>query len=181
MGKEMNRKTTLALATLLAIALAAYGIMTTRSTANLSDAERLARIDAMFADYRKDFPKAPEITAPEALALAATGDALFVDVRSPAEQTISIIPGSIDQEAYQRDPAQAGERKVIAVCTIGYRSGKFAEEQGGKGHPVLNLSGGILAWTHAGGGLVKAGQPVRRLHVFGSQWNLAPRDIESVW
>ena len=50
-----------------------------------------------------------------------------------------------------------------------------------QGITVLNLRGGILAWTHAGGSLRDRDGETRRLHVYGRKWDLAPRGYETTW
>jgi sodium/bile acid cotransporter 7 len=52
---------------------------------------------------------------------------------------------------------------------------------GRRGVDVLNLEGSVLAWTHAGGPLVRDGVSTKRLHVYGRRWNLAADGYETVW
>ena len=79
------------------------------------------------------------------------------------------------------DAARYAEVTAVAYCTIGHRSSEYAERQAVAGRRVLNLTGSILAWTHAGGPLVAESGPTTRLHVYGSDWNLAPERYETVW
>lgn len=145
------------------------------------DAGRLARIEAMYAGYAKEFPGLPDLGAARALALFKRDGAVFVDVREPAERAVSVIPGALTLEEFLADPARAAGRPVIVYCTIGYRSGVAAERLRARGVPAVNLAGGILAWLHAGGPLVADGKPTDRVHVYGAQWDLAPSACRGVY
>ncbi|WP_300162610.1 rhodanese-like domain-containing protein [Solidesulfovibrio sp.] len=146
------------------------------------DAGRKARVEALYAGYRKDFPTAPEITADAAVALWKKGELLPIDVREPAERAVSTLPGAVTEKEYLADPARFAGKTAVAYCTIGYRSGKWAEAKAKAGLPVANLAGGLLAWLHAGGGLVDAkGDPTKTVHVYGRAWDLAPRGFTAVW
>lgn len=149
------------------------------------DAGRKARIEELYSMSKKEIGGAPEIL-PEDLQrrLAENRSAvLLVDVRTPKEQAVSIIRGAIPVEAFLAlTPEQRGSKFIVAYCTIGYRSGKFVQEQAAKGVIALNLRAGLLAWTHAHGELVTPeGQPTKRLDVWGKTWNLAPLEYEGVW
>ena len=73
------------------------------------------------------------------------------------------------------------ELTVVAYCTIGHRSSEYAQQLTQRGRRVLNLRGSILAWAHAGGPLVLNSEATRTLHVYGSNWDLAPNRFETVW
>lgn len=147
-----------------------------------SDADKRARIDALYSDYKDEFPDVPE-TNPEALqaALKAAAPPVVVDVRTEEEQRISMIPGAISQHEFEVDPARFEGREVVTYCTIGYRSGVYAQKLREKGWKASNLRGSILAWTHAGLDLVRTGAPTRRVHVYGATWDLAAEGYEAVW
>ncbi|MEO1465267.1 MAG: rhodanese-like domain-containing protein, partial [Cyanobacteria bacterium J06633_1] len=71
--------------------------------------------------------------------------------------------------------------QAIAYCTIGYRSGLYAQKLAQQGIEVLNLEGSLLAWSHVGGELVNATGRTNKVHVFGRQWRLTSEDYEPVW
>lgn len=89
---------------------------------------------------------------------------VLVDVRSKAEQEVSMIAGSISLETFETEIApslarseeeEEGENKdddptVVTYCTIGYRSGMEARrlKQKYKLRDIRNLDG-IVAYTHA--------------------------------
>jgi rhodanese-related sulfurtransferase len=147
----------------------------------LAEADRAARVEELYAGYRDSFPEAAEVTVEELLTLQAAGDPVLVDVRTDSERAISMIPGAISREEFERRREELGERTVVTYCTIGYRSGLYAEELKQEGWDAYNLEGSILAWTHAGQGLEQDGQQTRRLHVYGRKWDLAADDYETVW
>ena len=39
------------------------------------------------------------------------------------------------------------EKRLVVYCTIGYRSGKYAQELAKQGIKAENLEGGVLAWS----------------------------------
>ncbi len=128
----------------------------------------------MYADYRKDFAGVQEIDASAAIELVGDPKVVFVDVRDPKEQAVSMIPGAVTSEVFLADPDRYRGQKIIGYCTISYRSGKLAAKMGRKGITIVNLKGGLLAWVHAGGTIVRGYKPVKQLHVYGRKWDLAP-------
>lgn len=151
------------------------------SAASLSDAQKHQQVAAMYADYRKDFSGIEEIGAEEAVDLLRDLDVVFVDVRKPEEQAVSMIPGAVTSEVFLADTERFRGQRIIAYCTISYRSGKLAAKLNRKGIAMVNLKGGLLGWVHAGGPLVRGNLPVSVLHVYGQKWDLAPAGIETVY
>lgn len=151
------------------------------------DAELWRQVDAMYDSYRvRNFPDVAEISPQDAMALAGRdpGKVVFIDVRPDEERRVSTIPGSVRADVFLANVEQYRGMLGVAFCTISYRSGELLEELGGEldGVRLANLQGGLLGWVHAGGALVDdRGEPVKRLHVFGSRWDLAPQGYETVW
>ena len=148
---------------------------------SLSDAEKSQQVMAMYADYRENFPGIAEIEAAAAVALVGNPDVVFVDVREPGEQAVSKIPGAVPSEIFLEGLEHFRGQRIIGYCTISYRSGKLAAKLGRKGITMTNLEGGLLAWVHAGGPLVRGNRPVQEMHVYGRKWDLAPQVIETVY
>ncbi len=85
--------------------------------------------------------------------LAALGPAArVVDVREPVEWAqghiphaslvpLATVPGSV--EAFDGEP-------TYIVCRSGARSGQACDFLRGQGRNVVNVSGGMIAWTAAG-------------------------------
>ncbi len=93
-----------------------------------------------------------ELTAEELKVRIDRGDdILIVDVRNPNEWDIGRLPGSILlplPEIAQRFRELPRDRELVIHCKSGMRSAKavaFLREQGYT--KVLNLQGGILAWS----------------------------------
>ncbi|MCX7622888.1 MAG: rhodanese-like domain-containing protein [Thermomicrobium sp.] len=95
----------------------------------------------------------PEVTPTEAQARQRTG-ALVIDVREPHEWKTGHIPGArlipLDElplRVAELDP----EREIVLVCRSGNRSAQatlYLQRAGFR--RVVNLAGGMIAWTRAG-------------------------------
>ncbi|NJL53062.1 MAG: rhodanese-like domain-containing protein, partial [Hydrococcus sp. SU_1_0] len=116
-----------------------------------SDSWKQGQIETMYRKYAQEFPQVKQITVTQLQQLQKQGTKLvLVDVRSPKEIAVSRIPGAITAVEFERHLAQYQDTKVVAYCTIGYRSGLYAQKLGQQGVEVLNLEGSLLAWSHAG-------------------------------
>jgi rhodanese-related sulfurtransferase len=147
----------------------------------MSDADKRAKIESMYRDYKKDFADVADIAPAEAMALLKTGQALFVDVRTAEEQEVSMLPGAIAADEFLKHPERYRDKVIIGYCTISYRSGKLADTLKTRGMVMLNLKGGLLAWVHAGGKVYDRNGETRRIHVYGRKWNLGPMDYDALW
>lgn len=149
---------------------------------DLPDAEKRVKIDELYRGYKSKFPDAPEMTV-ETLKqrLTGTDPPVLVDVRGDEEREVSMIPGAISQEEFEKHPDRFTGREVVTYCTIGYRSGRYTQKLVGKGWDAHNLRGSIVSWTHVEGELEHDGSPTRRVHVYGRAWNLVAEGYEAVW
>lgn len=147
---------------------------------DMTDDAKERRIEEMYLKYRADFPDAPEIEAAELDLLHADG-ALIVDVREPAEFAVSRIPGAISKTAFEQDKERYRDRRVVAYCTVGYRSGLYVQELRAAGWDAHNVKGSLLAYTHTGRPLENEEGETRRLHVYAKKWNLAAKGYETEW
>ena len=108
----------------------------------------------------------PSISVEEALALVDSPDHVFVDLRDDTEQAkTGVIPGAvassrgmmefhIDPASPAHKPAFNQDKTYVFYCASGGRSAMAAQVAMDMGlSPVVNLSGGIGAWTKAGGPL----------------------------
>ena len=164
------------------IQLICFNLLSVPCTAQpLSDAQKSQQVMAMYADYRKDFVGVQDIGASAAIERLGDPEVVFVDVRESEEQAVSMIPGAVTSEVFLSDPDRFQGQRIIAYCTISFRSGKLAAKMGRKGIRIVNLEGGLLAWVHAGGPLVRGYKPVKQLHVYGRKWDLAPSGIETFY
>ena len=113
---------------------------------------------------------------------------ILIDVRQPPEQVVSMLPNALTPYQFSQK-FQTGfptTKHVVTYCTLGFRSGKYAEQLQAKGIAVQNLEGGILAWTHISGLLLRdsAGMKVetKKVHVYTldmQKW--IALDYEAVW
>ncbi len=147
-----------------------------------TNATRLEQIETMYAEYREDFPDVKEISPQGVADRQKSGGVVLVDVRTPEEQAVSMLPGAITAEAFAAAEDTYRDKTVVTYCTIGARSGIYADELRQKGFDVCNLKGSLLAWTHAGLLLKDAdGHDTKRVHVYGKTWDLAADGYEAVW
>ena len=151
------------------------------SSDDLSDREKRQKVTDMYDGYKKQFPEVHDISAQKVMTLMAEGNAVFIDIREPREQQVSMLPGAITEKEFINDSAKYKDAVKIAYCTISYRSGKFAQKLQKKGIPVYNLRGGILAWVHDGGKVYDQNGETHRIHVYGRKWNLGPEGYQAVW
>lgn len=147
-----------------------------------SDQWKQEKIMTMYRQYIPEFPQVEGITVEELQQLQQEQPRLIlVDVRSPEERAVSSIPGSISTEEFEHQLAEYQDTKIIAYCTIGYRSGKYAQKMRQQGVEILNLEGSLLAWSHIQGRLSNRNGITRKVHVFNRQWGLTAADYEPVW
>jgi len=147
-------------------------------SAPLDDGGRRAEIGRLSDQIADRYPEVPEVD--RAALLRLSGPPVLVDVRSAEERAVSGLEGAISVEEYEAGGWEA--RTVVAYCTVGERSGRFARELRARGGDARNLRGGVLSWAHEGGSVVSAdGRPTRRVHVYGPRWDLLPRGWEGVY
>lgn len=123
-----------------------------------------------------------KMVVPSTPAAAAKDNFILVDVRTPQERHVSVIPGAVDADFFERHFADYQHKKIIVYCTIGYRSGFYARTLRDRGLDAYNLGEGIVGWTHTDGRLFDShGQPTRRVHVYSRPWHLAVKDHIAVY
>ena len=147
------------------------------------DEKRREKIESMYEDYKREsFPEVIDVEPLLAMDLAKRPEVVFVDVRNPKEQRVSMIPGAVTQAKFLSNLEQYRDNILIGYCTISYRSGKLAQELREKrGVTMYNLRGGLLAWLHDGGKVVDQKGETKRIHVYGRRWNLGPSSFEAIW
>jgi rhodanese-related sulfurtransferase len=146
----------------------------------LTDQQKNETVQKMYIGYKKKFPKIADISADKAMKLAERKQIIFVDARRPDEQAVSMLPDAITRDMLLKDPTLIQGKTAVAYCTIGYRSGVWAEKMAQRGIHIINLAGGILAWVHAGGKVYGTQGETKKIHVFGKSWDLAPKGFDTV-
>jgi rhodanese-related sulfurtransferase len=146
-------------------------------------------------------------------------DLVLVDVRSEPEQRVSVVQGAISQDVFMRTrlpellaqltprthPVQSELNKgvkphlplalplplVVPYCTIGYRSGRFAQllvqQYGLPSARVRNGEGVVLFSYEKEVVFVRPkdfegdseGESTRDVHVFGTDWDLCAADVRA--
>jgi sodium/bile acid cotransporter 7 len=151
------------------------------SSNELSDAAKRQKVERLYEGYLAEFPDLLDLTPQQAMNVMADQKAVFIDIRKPMEQQVSMLPGAITEKDYFNNFKSFEDHVKIAYGTISLRSGKFAQKLQKDGIPVYNLRGGILAWVHDGGKVYDQTGEIRRIHVYGGEWNLVPQRFEAVW
>jgi rhodanese-related sulfurtransferase len=153
----------------------------------LSKAEKLEnKLRMAILKATKDL-KVPILKAVELKAIIDDTNLVLIDVRKPREQEVSMLPHAVTtaQFAERFRHGIPKEKRLVVYCTIGYRSGKYAEELSKQGIKAENLEGGVLAWSFAGGKFY-AKDPngvwseTNHIHVYDAEWNIVHPDYLAV-
>ncbi len=117
-------------------------------------------VQAMLAAAEAEVPR---ISAADAKALHAAGQAVFIDLREPPELTASgKVPGALaiprgllefraDPAGAARDPALASGKTVITYCASGGRAALAGKTLKDLGYADVRNLGGFKDWVAAGG------------------------------
>lgn len=107
-------------------------------------------------------------------------DFVLVDVRSPAEVNVSVIPGAITKEQFEKNRDDYEDRTVIAYCTVGGRSQRYAEKLSEQGVKVKNFKPSILGWVQAELPLVTLeGEPTNKVHIYSDRYSV-PKKYQKI-
>jgi rhodanese-related sulfurtransferase len=139
------------------------------------------RVEQLADECQREFPNAPGLSPNEFVRRSKQEDWAIVDVRSPRERAVSIIPGAVSRAEFETQLEEHRAKHVLAYCTAGCRSGAYAQKLREKGLDAFSLSGGVLAWSLDEGSFVTVnGQPTRRVHVNGERWDVLPPGYQAV-
>lgn len=124
---------------------------------------------------RKHFPDAPQIsTATLASRLAVGEQIVLLDVRSPAEFEVSHLRGAIRVDPTDHDRALPAEvragAKVVAYCSVGWRSSELVEKLRLSGIEAENLEGSIFQWVAEDRPVYRGDEPVAVVHPYSPAW-----------
>jgi rhodanese-related sulfurtransferase len=148
--------------------------------ASITDKEKNDIVRKLYEKDKIEFQEVEDISPTSAQDLHARGEAVFIDVRTPEEQLVSMLPGAVTEKDLASTPSIVQGKTAVAYCTIGYRSGLYAADMGREGIRILNAQGGILAWVLSGGKVYHAGRETKRVHVYEEEWNYLPDGYEPV-
>ncbi len=134
-----------------------------------------ATLSKMLTEQRKSEAKATQTGGAK-----PTPNFVVVDVRSDAEVGVSIIPGAITKNEFEKNRQAYAGRLVIPYCTVGGRSGTYAKQLAKEGVEVKNYKGSILKWVDAGLPLVTLeGKSTNRVHTYSDRYRI-PSKYEQV-
>ncbi|WP_442505865.1 rhodanese-like domain-containing protein [Novipirellula sp. SH528] len=98
---------------------------------------------------------------------------VIVDVREAEEYQVSMIPGAVTKTQFEKNKTQYRNHTIVVYCTIGYRSGLYANELVSDGFTAMNFKGSILAWCQAELPLVTMqGVQTNRVHTYSSKYKV---------
>lgn len=120
-----------------------------------------------------ELPRSPD---PAHASLAADGKPLLlVDLRSAQETAVSMIPGAITREAYERDADRYADYRIVPYCTVGARSRRYTQTLREAGIDAVNFEGSILGWVEDGRPVVTpAGDRTVRVHTWSAAFDVPP-------
>lgn len=125
-----------------------------------------------------DFPRVKRISPPELAAWLDDGKRpppVLLDVRTAAEYEVSHLKNA--ERVQPGSPVSAiripKEQPIVTYCSIGYRSGAFAQalEQAGYTQ-VMNMEGSIFQWANQGRPVYRAGKRVEKVHPYNGTWGM---------
>lgn len=130
------------------------------------------------AKIRHDFPGVTRISTSELAASLADRSRpapLLLDVRTQAEYDVSHLRNAqhIDPEAVATAVTAAKDQPIVTYCSVGYRSGAFAQrlQAAGFSH-VANLEGSIFRWANEGRPVFRGAEQVAQVHPYNRVWGL---------
>ena len=130
------------------------------------------------AKIRRDFPAVKRITTAELAAWLNDPKRqrpLLLDVRTRAEYDVSHLPDAqhVEPDSTASTIRQAKDHPIVTYCSVGYRSGAFADRLRVAGFTgVVNLEGSIFRWANEGRPIVREGQKVEKVHPYSGTWGL---------
>eukprot|EP01119_Soliformovum_irregulare_P022439 TRINITY_DN7674_c0_g1_i1.p1 TRINITY_DN7674_c0_g1~~TRINITY_DN7674_c0_g1_i1.p1 ORF type:complete len:171 (-),score=46.77 TRINITY_DN7674_c0_g1_i1:33-545(-) len=120
-----------------------------------------------------------------------TTEVVLVDIREEEERRVSGIPGSISQFQFEENLKRDLYiySTVIFYCTIGIRSGIYAEKilrqkEEGKIRigDILNFKGSILAWLQQAPLIDPMTQEMtRKIHTYSEEWAIVPTNFQATF
>jgi len=104
-------------------------------------------------------------------------DLVFLDTREPREYAVSHIDGAIyvgyDTFDLSKLASLDKNSRIVAYCSVGYRSEKIAEKLIAAGFKnVSNLYGGIFEWVNQGHAVHNDQGPTQEIHAYDRTWGI---------
>ena len=102
------------------------------------------------------FPDVGVLQTPELMGLLESErKVILIDVRDAEEQAVSMIPGAVTADEFERDwkdeliGSKRPEVTAVPYCTVGYRSGSYARKLrlvNTSSRPQRTVTGGAKSW-----------------------------------
>ena len=133
-------------------------------------------LSVVVQDVRSSYSDVNHISTDSLASLAAANqDVYILDTRSREEYDVSHIPGAIWIDPSDRTfPELTGvdkKTKIVAYCSVGYRSSKVARRLSAAGYDdVANLEGSIFQWANEGRQLVDGAGTASTVHQYNERW-----------
>jgi len=133
------------------------------------------------AKVRHDFPAVKRITAYDLAAWLEDQDRpapVLLDVRTRAEFGVSHLKGAqpVEPNAPASSVTAEKDQPIVTYCSVGYRSGAFAEKLRAAGYTnVVNVEGSFFRWANAGRPVYHESEKVEQVHPFNRTWGLLLR------
>ena len=130
------------------------------------------------AKIRRDFPAVRRITTVELAEWIndpRRSQPFLLDVRERAEFEVSHLPRAhhVAPDAPASTVHQPIDLPIVTYCSVGYRSGAFAERLRAAGFTnVVNLEGSIFRWANEGRPLFRHQRQVEMVHPYNRTWGL---------
>ena len=140
-------------------------------------------VEAIIAD---EFPDVPRVSTAELAAALGSDPAsvVLLDARTAEEFAVSHLPGAhlvgSDAAAAGRlAAAAAAGARIVAYCSVGYRSAALVERLRARGHAnAVNLEGSIFRWAGEGRSVYRGATRVEQVHPYDDRWGvLLPRSL----
>ena len=146
-----------------------------------SSVNKKKNVQVMADQIADKFSKAPQVTIEEYVSWKSDEDKIvLVDVRPIKERKVSTLPGAISKEEFESQKESFRNHKIIAYCTIGYRSSEYVQKLVKKNLKAFNLKESLLGWAHRGHMFEHDGKKTNKAHVYEEAWNFLPQGYEGV-
>lgn len=128
------------------------------------------------AKIRHDFPNVKRITTRELAGWMndpQRAAPLLLDVRTRAEYEVSHLQNGrrVEPDAVASIVTAPTDQPIVTYCSVGYRSGGFAEKLRAAGYTnVANLEGSIFRWANENRPVYRDDPQVQTVHPYDRIW-----------
>lgn len=171
----------ISIATFILMGIFVINFLLVRANIHLDNQTKEQKIYSMYEEYKNSFfPKISDISIKDLLKLQDRENILFIDVREPMEQEVSMIAGALTTDEFDKNIDKYKDYTIVTYCTAGYRSGIYSERLlKNKDIKSYNMIGGILSWVHNGGKVYIGRKETNRVHVYSKKFDLLPESYKA--